>query len=115
MVYIIDSVHLNTGHMYPTQFMQIFCSASCVQQLIIPERPNQIYIVAHRWKEEILSFPTMCHSSKSVTCIKFKGLSYNHSLTCERKSAVRINTISLISIDKSTLDGIKIICDQALL
>ena len=43
--------------MYPTQFMQIFGSASCVQQLIIPERLNQIYIVAHRWKEEILSFP----------------------------------------------------------
>ena len=58
--------------MYPTQFMQIFGSAFCVQQLIIPERLNQIYIVAHRWKEEILSFPMMCHSSKSVTCIKFK-------------------------------------------
>ena len=80
--------------MYPTQFMQIFGSASCVQQLIIPERLNQIYIVAHRWKEEILSFPTMCHSSKSVTCIKFKGLSYDGSSTCERKIAVGINTIS---------------------
>ena len=73
MVYSIDSMHLNNGHMYPTQFMQIFSSASCVQQLIIPERLNQIYVVAHRWKEEILSFPTMCHSCKSVTCIKFKG------------------------------------------
>ena len=71
MVYSNDYVHLNTGHMYPTQFMQIFGSASCVQQLIIPERLNQIYIVAHRWKEEILSFP-----SNSVTCIKFKGSSY---------------------------------------
>ena len=80
--------------MYPTQFLQIFGSASCVQQLIIPERLNQIYIVAHRWKEEILSFPTMCHSSKSVTCIKFKGSSYDGSLTCERKIAVGINTIS---------------------
>ena len=79
--------------MYPTQFIQIFGSASCVQQLIIPERLNQIYIVAHRWKEEILSFPTMCHSSKSVTCIKFKGSSYDRSSTCERKIAVRI-TIS---------------------
>ena len=99
MVYSIDSMHLNNGHMYPMQFMQNFCSASCVQQFIIPEKLKQIYIVAHRWKEEILSFPTMCHSSKSVTCIKFKGSSY----ACERKSAVGINTISPISIDKSTL------------
>ena len=74
-----------------------------VQQLIIPELLNQIYIVAHLWKEEILSFPTMCHSSKFVTCIKFKGSSYDPSSTCERKSAVGINTISPISIDKSTL------------
>ena len=76
--------------MYPTQ---IFTSASYVQQLIIPERLNQIYIVAHHWKEEILSFPTMCHSSKSVTFIKFKGSSYegssyDRSSTCEQKSAV---------------------------
>ena len=91
MVYSIDSVHLNNGHMYPMQFMQIFGSASCVQQLIIPERLNQIDIVAHRWKEKILSFPTMCHSSKS-----------DRSSTLERKSAVRINTIFPI-IDKSTL------------
>ena len=97
MVYSIDSMHLNNGHMYPTQFMQIFGSAFCVQQLIIPERLNQIYIVAHRWKEEIISFPTMCHSSK------FKGSSYDSSSTCERKSAVGINTISPISIDRSTL------------
>ena len=69
MVHSIDSVHLNTsnGHMYPMQFMQIFGSASCVQQLIIPERLNQSYIVAHRWKEEILSFPTMCHSTVRQT------------------------------------------------
>ena len=39
---------------------------SCVQQLIIPERLNQIYIVAYRWKGKILSFATMCHSSKSI-------------------------------------------------
>ena len=103
MVYSIDFVYLNTGHMYPTQFMQIFGSASCVQQLIIPERLNQIYIVSHRWKEKIPSFPTMCHSSKSVTCIQFKGSSYDRSSTCEQKSAVGINTISPISIDKSTL------------
>ena len=57
----IDSTHLNNGHMYPMQCMQTFGGASCVQQLIIPERLNQIYIVAHRWKEEILSFATMCH------------------------------------------------------
>ena len=63
MVYSIDSVHLNNGHMYPMQFMQIFGSASCVQQPIIPERLNQIYIVAHHLKEGILRFPTMCHST----------------------------------------------------
>ena len=107
MVYSIDSVHLNNGHMYPTQFMQIFGSASCVQELTSPERLNQIDIVAHRWKEEILSFPTMCHSSKSVTCIKFKGSSYGRSSTCECKSAVGINTISPISIDKSTLSWVQ--------
>ena len=66
-------MHLNNSHTYPMQFLQIFSSAFCVQQLIIPEQLNQSYIVAHRWKEEILSFPTICHSSKSVTCIKFKG------------------------------------------
>ena len=88
--------------MYPTQLVQIFSSASCVQQLIIPEWLKQIYIVAHRYKEEILSFPTMCHSSQSVTCIKFKGSSYDRSSTCGRKSAVGINTISPISIDRST-------------
>ena len=46
------------GHKYPLQFMQIFSSASvsCVQPLIIPERLNQIYILAHHWKEEILAF-----------------------------------------------------------
>ena len=79
MVYSIDSMLLNNGHIYPTQFMQIFGRASCVQQLIIPDRLNQFYIVAHRWKEEILSFLTMCHTSKSITCIKFKG-------TCEPKN-----------------------------
>ena len=89
--------------MYPMQFMQIFGSASCVQQLIIPERLNQIYFVAHCWKEEILSFPTMCQSSKSVTCIKFN----DSSSICEPKSAVGINTISPISIDKSTLYNIE--------
>ena len=96
MVYSIDSMHLNNCHMYPTQFMQIFASASCVQQLIIPEL-NQIYIVAHPWEEEILSFPTMCLTSKSVTHIKFKGLGYDRSSTCERKSGVGINRHIYIS------------------
>ena len=109
MVYSIDSVHLNTGHMYPTQFMQIFGSASCVQQLIIPELLNQIYIVAHHWKEEILSFPTMCHSSNSVTFIKFKGSSYHRSSTCERKSVVGINTIGLSPISTVRSNNNKII------
>ena len=90
MVYSIDSVHLNNGHMYPTQLMQIFISASYVQPPIFPERLNQIYIVAHRWKEEIFSFPTIC--------IKFKGSGYDRSSTCERKSVVGINTISPISV-----------------
>ena len=71
MVYSIHSVLSNNGHIM--QFMQIFGSASCVQQLIILERLNQIYIVAHRWKEEILSFPKMYHTSKSVTSINLKG------------------------------------------
>ena len=50
---------------------QIFSSASCVQQGIIPKRLNQIYIEAHRWKEEILSLRVMYYASKSVTCIRF--------------------------------------------
>ena len=104
MVYSIDFMHLNNGHMYPTQFIQMFSSASCVQQLIIPERLNQIYIVTYRWEEEIRTFRTTCHLSKSVTCIKFKGSGYDRSSTCERKSAVGINitSISPISI-RSTL------------
>ena len=93
MVYSIDSTHLNYGHIYCADFS----SASCVQQRIISERLNQIFIAAHRWKEEILSFPMMYHTSKSVTCIKFKGS------TCEPKSALGINTVSPISTDKSTL------------
>ena len=68
MVYSIDSMHLNYGQMSTTQFNQIFSSASCVQQHIIPERLNQIYIAADCCKEE--SFPMMYYTSKSVTCIK---------------------------------------------
>ena len=73
MVYSIDSMHLNNGHMYPTQFMQMFSSASCVQQLIIPEWLNQIYIVAHHWKEEILSFPTMRTQANLSLVSNLKG------------------------------------------
>ena len=79
-----------------------FLAVLLVFNMHIPEWLNQIYIVAHLWKEEILSFPMMCHTSKSVTCIKFYG-SYNCSLTCKRKSALRINTISPVNIDRSTL------------
>ena len=71
MVYSIDSIHLNYDHMYPMQLMQIFSSTSSVPQHITPEQLNQINIVAHRWKQEILSFPIIFHSSKSVT--NFKG------------------------------------------
>ena len=66
---------------------QIVSSASGVQQCLIPEQLSQIYIAAHRWKEEILSFPMMYHTSTPVTCIKFFGSRYNRSSTCERKSA----------------------------
>ena len=38
---------------------------------LVPEWHSQIYTVAHRLKEDIPSFQTMCHSSKSVTCTKF--------------------------------------------
>ena len=98
MVYSIDSMHLNNGHMYPTQFMQIFGSAFCFQQLIIPERLNQIYMWHIVGKRRSLAFQRcVCHSSK------FKGSSYDRSSTCERKSAVGIKTMSPISIDRSTL------------
>ena len=56
MIYSIDSMHLN--HV-PYAVHSEFSSASSVQQLIIPEQLNQIYIVRHRWKEQILSFPTI--------------------------------------------------------
>ena len=84
--------------MSPLQFIQTFSSASYVQQRIIPERLNQIYIAAHGSKEEILSFPRLCHSSKSVTCIKFKGSSYDHNWTCERKSALGIDQFNASSV-----------------
>ena len=87
-----------------TSTAQICSSASCVQQPIISERLNQIYIAAYCWKEEILSFPMMYHTSKSVNFIKFKGSSYDRSSACEPKSALGINTVSPISIDKSTLE-----------
>ena len=71
MVCSIDSMHLNYGHMSTMQFIQIFSSASSVQQPIIPEQLNQIYIAVHRWEEEILRFPMMYQTSKSITYIKF--------------------------------------------
>ena len=67
MVYSIDSVDLNYGHMYPTQFKQIFSSTYSVQHRIIPNGLTKLLF--YRWKEEILSVPMMCHTSKSVTCI----------------------------------------------
>ena len=82
MVYSINSMHLNYGSRLLGS-TQIFSSASCVQQYIIPERLNQIYIAAHSWKEKILSFPMMYHTSKSVTCIKFKGSSYDKKVCSE--------------------------------
>ena len=56
-----------------TSTAQIFSSASCVQQLIISERLNQIYTVAHPWKEEILSFPMMYHTRNLSLESNFKG------------------------------------------
>ena len=100
MVYSIDSVHLNNGHMCLMQFMQIFGSASCVQQLIIPKQLNQIYIVALRWKEKIPSFPTMCHSSKSATCIKFKGSSYVARHVSEKVRSDSILYLRLVLINQ---------------
>ena len=66
MIYSIDSMHLNNGHMYSAQFMHIFGSVSCVQQLIIPERLNQIYVMAYRGKRRFLAFQwcviqAICH------------------------------------------------------
>ena len=100
MVYSIDYTH--NGHMYPTQLMQIFSSASCVQQLIIPERLNQIYIVAHRWKEKILSFPTMCHSINLSPVSNLKGQATIIARHVSEK--VRSESLSPISIDRSTQD-----------
>ena len=104
MVNIIDAMHLNYDHIIISYAIPSdFSSTFSVQQSIIPERLNQMCIVAHHWNEGILSFLMVCHSTRYVTCIKFKGSSYDRSLSCERKSSVGINTISLISIDRSTL------------
>ena len=107
MDYRIDSMHLNYGHMSPTQFNQIFSSSSCVQQRITPERLNQIYIEAHRWKEEILGFPMMCHARKSARLLvsNFKSrapiVARPLSKKCARNQYYTIE--SPFSIDKSTL------------
>ena len=73
MIYSIDSMHLN--HV-PYAVHSEFSSASSVQQLIIPEQLNQIYIVRHRWKEQILSFPTIyiIQANRSLVS-NFKDLS----------------------------------------
>ena len=42
----------------------------------------------------------------NMSLVKFYGSSYDHSSTCERKSVLRTNTISPISIDKSTLGDV---------
>ena len=93
MVYSIDSVHLNNGHMYPMQFMQIFGSASCVQQLIIPERLNQIYIVHIVGKRRFLAFQR-CVTQANLSLRPISNLKdrNDRSSTCERKSVVGINT-----------------------
>ena len=78
MVYSIYSVYLNYDHISPTGACQIFGCAFNTQRCIILERLNQIFIVAHFWKEEILSFSAMCHFSKSTTTIKFKRSSINY-------------------------------------
>ena len=73
MVNSIDSMHLNYDHMHVSYAIPSdFSSAFSVQQPIIPERFNQMCIMSHRWKEEILSFLMMCHSTRYVTCFKFK-------------------------------------------
>ena len=52
---------------------------STAQKGTILEQLTQIYIVAHLWKEEILSFSTLYHSNKSNTLSNLK--SCDHSST----------------------------------
>ena len=99
-------MHLNYGHMMsPMQFIQVFSSASGAKQRIIPETAeNQIYIVAYRWKESILSFPMMCLSFKQICCKLVSN--FNGRATCIIvQSAIGINTISQTGIDRSMLPG----------
>ena len=61
----------------------------------------------HRsWNEDIPSFPTVCHSSKSTSPVlsNLKGQAAIITWPRERKCVLRNSSISLISIDKSTLD-----------
>ena len=107
MVYSIDSMHVNNGHKYPPQFMQIFSSTSCVQPVIITERLKQIYmyIVAYHWKDEILSFPTMCVShSANLSLVSYsKDPVTIVARHVSKKIAVGIYNISPISNDRSML------------
>ena len=61
MDYSIDSKYLKSD----------FDSISSTQQCIILEWLGRIYNVENHWKEEVLSFPPLCHSSKPNTLIKF--------------------------------------------
>ena len=81
MVYSIDSKHLIYDHMCPKAIQSDFD--------IIPERLNQIFIVAHDSKEKVLSFPVICHSSKSVTCIQIQIL----RVSCHASKNVRPDSI----------------------
>ena len=94
MVYSIDSVHLDYAHMSPTQFIQIFSSASSVQFL---NSVTNLYCSTsfERGDSQLsndVSHKRICHLYQILS-----------SSTCERKSAFGINTISPIIIDRSTL------------
>ena len=94
--YSLGTLHLNLmDHLFKAIALKLSSnSAKCP----VLERVKICTYCGHRWKEEILSFPTMCHSCKSVTCIKFKG-------QATKRNEVRINrpTISPISIDRTML------------
>ena len=98
-------MYLNYGHMSPTQFIQIFSSASSVQQHIIPKRLNQIYSVVRHWTEEIsnsVSFKQICHLYQ-ILRVELQV----EPKRVEQKSALNTDYLSPISIDRSTLRYIK--------
>ena len=96
------NLKLSNGHIHPTQLKQIFGSISCVQQLIIPERLNQIYIVAHRWKEEIFSFPTICHSLQA-NLSPASNLKGRATIVARHVSSVSILYLRLVLIDQGNI------------